>query len=233
MSPKEKNQVAVLSVLTLAVLGGGFMWVKSIQAGNQLTPLPPGQMAASSSAPQPAPQPQAGPAPVASAPSVKGGAPASTTAAAPSQGDLAKANPNPNENPFKKIISDTGSEPSSKTMSSTELANHTIDARRKDDLDRVTGQGKYALQGALPPVKPLSPDAQTMSDAFELKGIVTSGRGSTALVSYGGSMVYLKRGDKLSDLRVSKISRSSVTFAAKRGSYTVDVGGSLATALRG
>lgn len=234
MSPKERSQATYLVLATLLILSVGFFWVRSILAGNQITPV-----AEQATAPAPAasnPAPAATGQPAASAP-LTAAKPGPSTQPVADNARPVQIAMGTDQNPFKKVISDaptsggSSSSSGSAPLSGPALANKVIDEQRRKQFD-VPGPGG-SLEGNLPGVKPLQPGAGAMNDAFRLMGIIADAKGATALVSYGGNMVYVRKGQKISDLRVANISRSTMTLASKKSSYTIEVGGSLGSALGG
>lgn len=244
MNAADKKLATILVVLTIVVLAGGWMWVKSILPAAQQSveaPVASSLNAASmadrtvkaSNATEAANQGaqtalNGGPARSAGVtPSAATGPSAVVASSASATGKPSPTVAAPTENPFKKVLpGDISAQPGESSMS---FAQRVAEENRVRNSTRASGGGLQPPVGALPAATSIAPFSPTeASSAFRLLGIVSDPAGHMAVVNYGGTVLHLKRGQKLANgLRIVRITDDTITLSAKKFSQTVEVGGTL------
>lgn len=226
MSPEERKQVTILSSAIGVVLLGGAFWVRSIVSDPSQKPssvpiATPSTIVADN-------RPTA--TPIASSTTDPKQSVASTTDATPPIATPPVTTQSQHGNPFRKVLA--GDAPTS--TSSISLA----DAQAKASANanrRANGQrsdypsmgSEFTLPDARSVVKPFQP-TEALNESFKLEGIVSNEKGPMAVVTYGGTTIYVRQGETFGDgIHVDTVHRLFATFSRKKKVYRVDVGGGL------
>jgi|GEM_PF-4319856 len=230
MSPHERKQVTILSSTIGVVLIGGVFWVHSIISDPSQKPSPvavttPPTVVADNRAS--APPPTTG--------TPASGGPATTGDAVPSnvQGKTTtppdpKTAPPATGDPFRKVLApDTPAGKDSISLADAQVKASNQANRRKPTVDYPMPPSEMSLPDARSQVKPFQP-TEALNESFKLEGIVSNAKGPMAVITYGGTTVYVKQGETFGDgIHVDRIHRLFATFTHNKKVYRVDVGGGL------
>lgn len=222
MNPQERKQITILSSTIVVVLAGGAFWVRSVMGS---TPPPPTPTITTSAAPQ----------------VVADNRPAANVQRAaivspPSAAVTPKVNIPPGGDPFRKVLEgDTGAPVTlaeAQARADENRRQQLAKLNQKTEAPFIPGSMPGRMQGTpLPPdassIKPFSP-TEALNDTFKLEGILSNDKGPMAVISFGGTTLYLKPGDTFGDgIRVASIRRQYAIFSRGKETYRADVGGGL------